>query len=118
MKKCALLVVLLVICLTNATYATDCGYVNRRNCEADECAGHQVLGCEGCGFMCEKCKCGAAVNRSPASVSRNCYCNGQNWPEGSIACMGGYKMVCVSNGWANKKSGDDPIRCDGHEHCK
>ena len=54
-----------------------------------------------------------------------CYCGGQSWSPGSTACMGGYKYVCNARGangtncgWDPLKSGSDPMRCDGGEHCK
>jgi hypothetical protein len=57
-----------------------------------------------------------------ASDGCKCYCGGRSWDEGFTACMGGFKYVCANTdsncGWYPMKSGSDPLRCDGNEHCK
>lgn len=65
------------------------------------------------------------VSTRAGSASCVCYCGGQNWNPGAIACMGGFKYVCADRGgngtncgWDPVKSGPDQVPCDGGEHCK
>jgi hypothetical protein len=46
-----------------------------------------------------------------AAAANVCYCGGNSYSPGAQACMGGFKMVCTDNGWANMKSGADNIPC-------
>lgn len=55
---------------------------------------------------------GSTIESQVAAAGANvCYCGGKSFGEGHQACMGGWKMVCTTKGWANMKSGADNIRC-------
>jgi hypothetical protein len=66
-----------------------------------------------------------AVVAAEHADSCKCYCGGQSWSPGAIACMGDFKYVCADRnndgrncGWDPVKLGPDPVRCDGGEVCK
>jgi hypothetical protein len=66
------------------------------------------------------------ISEAEAQETCKCYCGGQNWSPGAVACMGGLRYVCNARGgggttdcgWDPMKSGADFVRCNGGEHCQ
>jgi hypothetical protein len=68
---------------------------------------------------------GKEVSGTSSETQCKCYCGGSSWSPGSTACYSGFKYRCVDRGgkgnncgWDPVKSGSEPIRCGGGEHCK